>query len=135
MECTAYAAIRVLFVGMITVTLTGCGTKFAEVKQVGETGVVVTGADVRMGYTHPAQYDDKTHRVKAQRIFCAEPSPDVAKAVQTGFVGDVGRGRVTALDHTGGRVRRRARSAGGVHVEHERVPRCATEAHMRMVRR
>jgi hypothetical protein len=82
---TAPGAIRVLLIGMITVTLTGCGTKFAEVKQVGETGVVVTGADVRMGYTHSAHYDDKTRRVKAQRIFCAEPSPDVAKAVQNAF--------------------------------------------------
>jgi hypothetical protein len=71
--------------GIIATNLIGCETKLAEVRRLNESGVVLTGADVRMAYTHPAQYDEQARRVKAQHIFCAEPSPDVAKAVQNAF--------------------------------------------------
>ena len=75
----------VLLVCLFGSILANCSHDIAQVKQLGPTDVVVTGADVRLGYAHQAVYDDVNHRIKAQRVFCAEPSPDVAQAIQHAF--------------------------------------------------
>ncbi|MGE0474225.1 MAG: hypothetical protein AB7P17_11385 [Nitrospirales bacterium] len=74
-----------LYLLLMVGLLTNCSHKLAEIQQLGSTDIVVTEANARLGYVHQAEYDFKNHRIKAQRVFCAEPSPDIAEAVQHAF--------------------------------------------------
>ena len=70
----------------LALLLGGCGnggSKIFETKDLGETRVIGTSAEIRLVISTPVTYDKG--RIKPKRVICAEPSPDIVKAVQSAF--------------------------------------------------
>lgn len=70
--------------------VSACGTQseggtFYVSKSLGKSRTLVTSADVRLVTSTPVDYDVSRGRIKPKQIICAEPSPDLAKAVQKSF--------------------------------------------------
>lgn len=68
--------------------LAGCtstGGTFHLTSALGDTSTLSTSADVRMVTSTPVEFLADEGRIKPKRIVCAEPSPDVVKAVQQFF--------------------------------------------------
>jgi len=74
----------------------GCGIRY-----LGDSQALLTGADQRLVINSPAKFD--RGRNVPEQIFCAEPSPDVAKALSEAFnvsaaLDAVARGRDLPVD-------------------------------------
>lgn len=70
----------------IGVLLAGCnGSTVHTQKKLGTHDVLLTSADIKSTMSVPVEYNEETRRINPTRVFCAEPSPDVAKAVQESF--------------------------------------------------
>ena len=70
--------------------LSACGTQseggtFFVTKMLGDTSALVTSADVRLVISTPVGVGTKAGQIIPRRVVCAEPSPDLAKAVQNSF--------------------------------------------------
>ena len=68
------------------IALTACeGSTHKSREAFGGGEVLLTSADLRMAVSKPANFDAKNGRAIPLQITCAEPSPDIAKAVQESF--------------------------------------------------
>lgn len=70
----------------IVFVLSGCTNSwFFEEKSIGSTKVLVTSADVRVITSRAIAKPADNKNLIPKNIVCAEPSPDIMKAVQTAF--------------------------------------------------
>lgn len=72
----------------LVLLLAGCtstGVTFHLTTGLGETDTLSTTGDLRLVTSTPVEFLLDEGRVKPKRIVCAEPSPDVVKAVQASF--------------------------------------------------
>ena len=77
MKNVTQARVYGILLFVVCVSVLGCG-----VKRVGNTDVFTTEADERVVYAHRVNNGPGSDPTQARTIFCAEPSPDLAKAVQ-----------------------------------------------------
>lgn len=74
--------------GMATtamVVLAACGSTVNQVRVLDGGNTLVTSADLRVINRVKVTSDDARGRIKPEYVTCAEPSPDVAKAVAAAF--------------------------------------------------